>query len=337
MYKFPSIEAFYQVARYLKKINKDPEYPEEYKVKTPIWYRGTVKLHGTNASIHHSSDDNVICQSRTRVITPEVDNAGFASFVAENRNAVLEICKEAREKNEIAPEKDLVIYGEWIGPGIQKGMAINSLPERQWVIFGFKVIDGEDQQFIDYTPEYEDRFKEQNIFSIFDGDMTLIRVDFDNPESSLSYIERITEETEKECPWGRKFGLKGIGEGVVWVPTGNLFGRTELSFKSKGEKHKEIKSKNKNELEPEILNSINEFVNFSLTENRLNHGIEAIKEAGHVFETKSLGHYLKWIAADIQRECRFELEDNKLEWKMVSKSINEKARKFFINKVNSEL
>jgi hypothetical protein len=37
MYKFPSIEAFYQVARYLKKINKDPEYPEEYKVKTPIW------------------------------------------------------------------------------------------------------------------------------------------------------------------------------------------------------------------------------------------------------------------------------------------------------------
>jgi hypothetical protein len=98
-------------------------------------------------------------------------------------------------------------------------MAINSLPERQWVIFGFKVIDGENQKFIDYTPEYEDRFKEQNIFSIFDGEMILIRVDFDNPESSLSHIERITEETEKECPWGKRFGLNGIGEGVVWVPT----------------------------------------------------------------------------------------------------------------------
>jgi hypothetical protein len=217
--------------------------------------------------------------------------------------------------------------------GIQKGMAINQLPEKQWVLFSFKVIDGEKENYIDIKPSFEEKFKKDNIFSVFDIPQWNITVDFENVESkenAVNQFTKLTDEVEKECPWAKQWNISGLGEGIVWQPIGKFWGDSNLFFKTKGEKHKNTSPKeHKEQLNPEILSTIEEFVKFALTPNRLNQGIDAIKEAGHSLELSSTGHYLKWVGNDVARECCLELEDNKLEWSQVAKAVNENARKYF--------
>ena len=69
----------------------------------------TEKIDGTNALVHVSEDLAIVrAGSRTRWITPEADNFGFAKWVAANADAL----------RELGPGYH---YGEWWGSGIQRG------------------------------------------------------------------------------------------------------------------------------------------------------------------------------------------------------------------------
>ncbi len=68
----------------------------------------TEKIDGTNASVHVAEDGTVLAGSRTRWITPEDDNFGFAKWVAEHE-------QELREGLGYGTH-----YGEWWGAGIQR-------------------------------------------------------------------------------------------------------------------------------------------------------------------------------------------------------------------------
>lgn len=57
-------------------------------------------------------------QSRNRMITPEADNAGFARWVFDNAEQLLEILGVGRH------------YGEWWGSGIQRGYALKAGEKR---------------------------------------------------------------------------------------------------------------------------------------------------------------------------------------------------------------
>lgn len=67
----------------------------------------TEKLNGTNACVIIKENKVVGVQSRTRLITPETDNYGFAQWVYDNKNALEQL-------------GDGYHYGEWYGEGIQK-------------------------------------------------------------------------------------------------------------------------------------------------------------------------------------------------------------------------
>lgn len=67
----------------------------------------TEKLDGTNASIHIDTDGNVRAASRTRWITPEDDNFGFAVWVRDNTEKL----------RGLGPGSH---FGEWWGAGIQR-------------------------------------------------------------------------------------------------------------------------------------------------------------------------------------------------------------------------
>lgn len=79
--------------------------------KTPR-YKGnhvtiTEKMDGTNACIIIENGEIIGCQSRSRIITPEDDNYGFAGWVERNRDELVKL-------------GDGYHYGEWVGNGIQK-------------------------------------------------------------------------------------------------------------------------------------------------------------------------------------------------------------------------
>ena len=334
MYKFTHVDAFYQVVRFVKKVNADEECPEQYKIRKSVKFRGTVKLHGTNSGVTHDGLDNSLsAQSRSRVITPQSDNAGFAAFIAANEKDIRHIFDDLRFKHSIPASNKLTLFGEWIGPGIQKGVAINKLPTKQWVLFAAKVTEGEDSSYMDIVPSLGDSYKDIGIFSIKDSQTWELEVDFNDQiskEKAIVYFDELTKLVEEECPWAKKFGISGLGEGIVWKPIEEHWGNSDLFFKTKGQKHKVTEKKSKKEsLDPEVLKSIEEFVNFSVTENRLNQGLDYLKEMQLPIERRSTGHYLKWVANDIQRECSLELEDNDLEWKSVAKAVNERAKNFF--------
>jgi len=68
----------------------------------------TEKIDGTNAQIFIEEDGTVRAGSRTRWITPEDDNSGFAKWVHENRAVLSMVLGPGRH------------FGEWWGAGIQR-------------------------------------------------------------------------------------------------------------------------------------------------------------------------------------------------------------------------
>lgn len=332
MEKFTHIESFYHVVKHVSSRNRDENTPKERKINRPVIFRGTVKLHGSNCGVA-CSKDKLQPQSRNRTISVEKDNLGFAKFVSGEKQtkAIREIESEIRFQFNIDSNSIITLYGEWVGPGIHKGVAINKLPEKQWVLFAVK----SDNKYIDAVPILFDKYSDANIFSIEDSVKFIITVDFNNQkskETALEYVTQKTNEVEKQCPWGAKFGCEGIGEGIVLIPIEDQFGRQSLYWKSKGKKHKitEEKNKKQNLLDQETINSISEFVSYAVTENRLNQGLDYLREMNLSTDSmKSTGNFIKWVSQDIKRECELELKENNLEWKMVVKEINYKISQWF--------
>jgi hypothetical protein len=67
----------------------------------------TEKIDGTNAQVVVTPEGEVFAASRTRYITPEDDNAGFARWVKEHEE----------ELRQLGPGQH---FGEWWGQGIQR-------------------------------------------------------------------------------------------------------------------------------------------------------------------------------------------------------------------------
>jgi hypothetical protein len=318
------------VDKYVQFTLKDPVCPEQYKIRTPVQYRGTIKLHGTNAGVA-CSVAGLVAQSRTRALALDDDHEGFAKFVSTEAQtqAIREIEKSIREEHNISDDTTIYLYGEWCGPGIMKGTAINSLPDKQWVLFAVRA----GETYIDALFPLKDKYADARIFSVLDVPSWTLEVDFSSRDSKQTALEKATEYTdavEAQCPWGTKFGVTGIGEGIVWTPLGQHWGKTDLFFKTKGEKHKKVKSKkDQPDIDPEVLDSIGEFVEFAVTEARLEQGLDVLKENGHAVEMRSMGIFLKWLSQDVARECAVELEASRLEWKQVQGQVTTQARDYF--------
>lgn len=71
----------------------------------------TEKLDGTNAQVEICEDGSVLAGSRSRYITPEADNFGFARWVKENED----------DLRKLGPGRH---YGEWWGSGINRGYGL---------------------------------------------------------------------------------------------------------------------------------------------------------------------------------------------------------------------
>jgi hypothetical protein len=336
MHKFTHINALYQIARFVDMINES-ERPDEHKFLTPIKFRGTVKLHGCNSGVA-CTKESLVAQSRNRVLTVDEDHMGFAAFVRQNTDAIREFEQNLRDLHGIQESTKLVLFGEWVGPGIQNVVAINKLPEKQWVLFAAKTIQGDQESYLDVIKPLQDRFRAEGIHSVYDVETWNVTVDFTNKEQrekAAESVEALTLAVEKQCPWAARFGVQGVGEGIVWIPVEDQWGNSDLFWKSKGPKHKEVQesTRNKPMLAPEVLAGVEKFVTFAVTENRLNKGIDYLVEMGHPIEPKSTGHFLKWISQDVERECAIELETNDLKWSQVNKAVSAKAKDFFLAKI----
>lgn len=340
-FKFPEIEQFRQAIRAVqyntrcigKDENGDPIF-DGLKPLPTIKYRGTVKLHGSNAAITKDLETGeVSLQSRERMITVDNDNYGFARFM-ENINLEIlfsmvpthstlnnqEVDEEGEDKKNY-----VIIYGEWCGGNIQKGVALCQL-EKMFVIFairykGIWLLEQDLKQV---------KIPEQRIFNILDFPFYMLDIDFQNPEISQNKLGEITQEVEKQCPVGKTFGVEGIGEGCVWVPVDPKWNHSRYWFKVKGDKHSVSKVKKLAAIDVEKVNSINELIDKVVTENRLLQGIEVVKSAKGVSELDRthIGDFIRWVYNDVIKEETDTIEASGLNTKDLGVPIAKRAKEW---------
>lgn len=331
MKKFANIEKFRHMVKKVERLYRYEKIGEEwvYNYKLPIpelSFTGTCKLHGSNAAIHRK-DHKIICQSRNNEITVDNDNIGFAKFISEIPSNLIHNLFDKISSN---IEDDIVIFGEWIGPGIQSGCGINLLSTRQFVIFSVKVNDVYIKNKIDLC------LQDHKIYNILDIPSYHITINFDNLPAISNIISDMVDKIDKECPWALKFGRKGFGEGIVF--TCDEFPKNEsLWFKSKGTSHKGGNGKKKTvvEIDPLVQKSINDFIEYTVTLGRLDQGIEYLREQHLEIEMKNIGKFLQWISRDIMKEEYDTLEASEFTWKEVAKGVTNKAKRWFITYINN--
>ena len=321
-YPYPSIPAFHAV---VKRVRESCAY---HCVSLPIIkFYGTVKIHGANAAIVYK-DGEVYAQSRSRVITPEDDNCGFAKWVEENRNfsSMWE-----------GPQPQVVAYGEWIGPGIKKGTALHKLDKPMFFLFDIFSINRKEFWLPINFPLHQP--SEHNVSDYWKCE---IDIDFNNLEAAQEELERLTLEVEQQCPIGKRFGLEGIGEGIVWKTDGpvrisenGLIKR--LIFKTKGAKHRDAETDKIVEICPQVAQNIKDFVDIVVTDHRCEKMMMKMRESESDLSMKRLGAFLKLTANDIIGEETDRLNASSLEWKDVAKNVNYRARQWFVNWLRDEV
>lgn len=332
-FEYPSIEQFRNTIVDINRNNytslDENNIPILDLIQPIIDFEGTVKLHGTNSSVV-MENNQIYTQSRNRVITPQSDNDGFSNWVhtIEKQQIFTNIFKEIKSKNNISDKSTIVIYGEWVGQGIQKNVAVSKLP-KSFFIFDIRVINEEKDLWID-SKNYSN--SEYRIYNIFDYTTYNIRIDFNKPHEAQNTLIEITNEVEKECPVGKAFGISDVGEGVVWKAFHN--GKRYI-FKVKGEKHSVSKVKTLANVDVEKINNVIHFCDYVVTINRLDQAIKNI--CGNEIPTiHKTGEIVKWMTNDIFKEEYDTIIKNQLNEKDIKKYLGQKVSQLFNQKLNKQ-
>lgn len=267
MIPFPKIEQFRhtcaEIAWHARKrvdeeagvVDGEPSVPGEPDCPT-VDFVGSVKLHGTNASICQRGPGGTMwCQSRQNVLSATRDNAQFFVYFNGQREGYerlmarlwqatqdprlvasyeLVFCTQrfiflVHDCRDVSSDSVLSVYGEWCGKGVQKKVAISVLSKR-FVVFDVSFSSNGRRHWMDPVVVKEavlaERGNEFDLYHIQEFPTWNISVDFNNPKLVQNKLIELTEAVEKECPVAAAFGVSGVGEGIVWV--GQAFGQVRV-------------------------------------------------------------------------------------------------------------
>ena len=289
-----------------------------------VEYRAKVKLHGTNCAVQIRGG-GVVAQSRTALLSPDADYKGFAAWVAAQRDYFARL------------PSGLIVFGEWCGPGVEKGMAISQARTKMFAVFAVRRDDGiiihEPEQIRALLPAAS--APEQLHVLPWEGDPITIKFgDRTDLERAASVLNTRVAEVEREDPWvKRALGISGLGEGLVFYPV-SVDGAApaserleQLMFKAKGEKHRTAGTKTAVQVDPSVVASVAEFVALMVTDARLRQGLS--EACGGARDPKITRQFLEWVATDVRKESSAELAASGLSWSDVDKAVQARAREWF--------
>lgn len=337
MHYWPQIEGLVGVRKGLGDLRSN--LGESYKLPS-VTYKAKIKLHGTNAAVQIHPDGKVFAQSRTSIITPENDNAGFAKWVDNNTAFFKKMVKD----------EIVTVFGEWCGESIQQGTAINNIGKKILAVFAIQCGNSDNTSryyaepktiadlLIDHTslPNLD-----LYVLPWYGEEIVLDFADTEQLRKAAENLNEMVAKVEACDPWVKSvFHVEGIGEGIVLYPLKkddtNVIMRSDyydLFFKAKGEQHKVVKQKAAVQIDPEVAASVNEFVDMFVTPARLEQAVTTA--CNGQYDAKLTGAFLKWITADVQKESGAELEASNLDWAKVNRPVMEAARKWYQEKVKS--
>jgi len=324
--KWPSIELFHYLVQGLRA----QESLKEEGFKFPkVTYKAKVKLDGTNGAVQ-ILEDGIAAQSRTRVLSEGNDNLGFHRWVMDTQEYFQEM------------EPGVILFGEWCGQGLQNRTAISKINQKVFAIFAARIestweVRPEKLETLLPEPRHPDVF----VLPWTGEDITLDFGDEDSLKAAVESFNKVVASVEKEDPWVKEqFEVSGLGEGVVLYPDPDLIlpsfiSYEEMIFKAKGEKHQVVKQKKSVQVDPEVAESIEGFVDLFVTENRLQQSVD--EACGREFNLRKTGLFMKHILLDVEKESSVELKAAGLSWKQVAKAVSSRAQKWFLERAKAIL
>lgn len=325
-----NIQSFYNVRKLLA------SYPNLLSGNSNVTYKAKVKLHGTNAGVRIDFDGKVTAFSRSAVITVKNDNAGFAKWVADRESEF------SAMKLLIRPEAaSVVVFGEWCGPGIQKGVACNSIPNKIFAIFAARHLatDGSDVEYVNDPNQLVEFTKNVSGSYVIPWFNSGEQFDVDwssGPETLQVVVDKVNAHVAfvEQCdPWiTSQFGVRGTGEGLVFYPVSHKDYQSfsNLCFKAKGEKHQNVAKSKPVQVDPNVAADLEAFAEMVLTPARLEQGVRAVAKGEFKFESKKIGAYLAWISKDILKETTAEMEASGLDPKATVRACSDRARSWYL-------
>jgi len=226
--------------------------------------------------------------------------------------------------------KQYTLFGEWCGPGIQRGVGINHLSAKHFVVFAVRAGD----EWLDIRNLRLIAFSDYNIYCIHDFPNWMVEIDFNQPELVQNRLVEYTSAVEAECPVAKQLAdVSGIGEGIVWKPVDTEYSDSRYWFKVKGEKHSVSKVSKLVEVDVEAIARKDDLIAAIVTENRLEQGLQIFLQE-HAFELRNIGHYLRWVFADVMKEESDRVAASGFTHKDLGKPISDIAKRYFLTKAN---
>lgn len=332
MQKFPSIEQYRHVVRRVR------DCASKAEITPPtITFRGTVKLHGTNAGITLDNGE-LTYQSRNRTLKLGDDNAGFVAHMERHRAFVSNLLFRVGEAAKADFREPIQVFGEWCGFSIQKGVGIAQGPKR-FMLFAARVGD----RWVNIPTGLVG----ENAANIgFVGDVISwdVDIDFQAPELMQNALVELTELIEECCPIALALlDVEGVGEGVVWRPVSfdetiqGIPNDSQLWFKVKGEKHSSSKVSTLAAVDVERIQNRDSLVVSLVTVSRLEQGLQHfLNEDKLELQIQNIGTFLRWVFNDIAKEETDTIEASGFTVKELGKPISDVAKRYFMKALDEQ-
>jgi hypothetical protein len=332
---------------------------------------GTVKLHGTNATVVFRDGNKVDpqIQSRSWIIeSGKKDNLGtFALLSSAPLPSLVDQILAVRGQG--SQFEEIYICGEVAGRGVQKGVAIVALevwiiyllipssdthPQRFFAIFNIRI----DGHWVDMRQYKSCALPNHRIYNVAQYKTFQVDIDFrENTAAVHQLMIQYTAEVCETCPFGSAFvdqggqPVTGPGEGIVWTMVrtpfmdegeGGEFDDTVLcNFKTKGETF-DTTSRAKEPhkfVNPGLAEAITQFADYALAERRFEQGIEYLegeqaREGRPVdgYDAKFTGAFIKWVTEDTIKEERNEMERLGVPERDAKKEVGARAKQWYVRR-----
>jgi len=332
--KFPSLEQF-------NKVFARETYGE---ARRSLTYRAKIKLHGTNIGLRVYPDGHVVGQSRKHDLSLENDLNTFARWLEPQKTLWAGAARE----------EVMTFFGEWAGPGIGKGDAVQRTDRKRFYIFALGIGTAPHHQDGDiltpawmitcpltimaFLPEgissdevrvlpYED--EEPMVFDFADEAQI---------EEALALINRSVDAVAEVDPYiSRHFDIRHPGEGFVLVPHANAAGQistetySRLAFKTKTEKHRVRKQGKAASPKEPLPASAAAFVETFCTPARLEQALEEV--CGGTADIRKTGQVIAWMTSDIQKEAAAEIAALPVPFDRLKGEIAAATRSWFMHRI----
>lgn len=315
-----------------------------------IIYRPKIKLHGTNAGVqifkNSKGECNVLSQTRTRFATVDNDNCGFAAWVHKYEAVWATL------------PGSVVVFGEWVGPGVQKNDAICHIDQKHFCVFG---VLGANQgsRRTEFTFDVHDTsgnwlcvdpteiqillgpvLRIIPAIKVIDWAGPEVEWVVDNPKPLEDVLSASVQAIGDRDPWvASVFGVDGPGEGLVMYPItvfmsdrhlkivdGDMFHQARLMFKCKTENHGVKKMDKLVQAKTQTAGSMADLADMFVTEARCQ---QMADQVGGINDgNKNFKEFLTALITDIGKESKDERPDDYND-KQARQAITQLARKWW--------